>query len=90
MAARELIIRLNNEQVVFNNSMAMKYSEITDDYFVVNVIEQVVTKVQERRQFSNPLKHILTSKYLEKEEDKDLAKLIARLDNQPNSSTRCK
>lgn len=45
MAARELIIRLNNEQVVFNNSMAMKYSETTDDYFVVNVIEQVVTKV---------------------------------------------
>lgn len=90
MAVVELIIRVNNEQVVFNNSKAMKYLETTNDYFVLNVIEQVVIKVQERRQFSNPLKHILTSKYLEEEEDKDLAELMAWLDNQSSNSTRCK
>lgn len=42
----ELIMIVNNEQVVFNIFMAIEYLESLDDYFVVNIIRNVVTKVQ--------------------------------------------
>lgn len=42
--AGELIMRVNNKQVVFNIIMAVEYLETTDDYFVVNIIEQTATE----------------------------------------------
>lgn len=42
----ELIMIVNNEQVVFNIFMVIEYLESLDDYFVVNIIRNVVTKVQ--------------------------------------------
>lgn len=54
----------------------MKYPETTDDYFTVTYVEQVINKVQERDQFSDLLKFVLTSKDLREEEhDDDLAKM---------------
>lgn len=71
VVAGELIRRLSDEQVVFKIVEAMEYPKTTDDYFAVNLIEQVVTIVHERSQFSDPLEHIVTSKEIKDEEDED-------------------
>lgn len=44
----ELIMRVINEQVVFNIFKAIEYIETTDDCFAINIIEQTATKVHER------------------------------------------
>lgn len=72
----ELIMRVNNKLVVFNIFKAMVYSKTTHDYFAVNIIKQIVIEVLERSQFLDPVQHILTSKYIEEEENEDLAKLM--------------
>lgn len=50
----ELIMRINNEQVVFNIFKAMEYLETTDDCFATNIIQQKVMEVEERSQFLDP------------------------------------
>lgn len=40
----ELFMRVNDEQVIFNIFKAMKYPELTDDCFVVNVIHRAMIK----------------------------------------------
>lgn len=58
---------VNDEQVVFNILKAMEYLETIGNCFAVNIIEQIVTKVQEGSQLFGPLEHILTT--MEIEED---------------------
>lgn len=45
MAARELIMRVNNEQVLFNIFKAMEHLESADGYFEASVIKGTVTEV---------------------------------------------
>lgn len=45
VVAWELIMKVNDEQVVFNIFKAMEYPETTDDCFAVNVIDQIVSEV---------------------------------------------
>ena len=75
VAAGELIMRVNDEQVVFNIFKAMKYPEETDDCFAVSHIDQAVAEFQKRNQFSDQLEHALASEVLPEEEktDEDLA-----------------
>lgn len=43
----ELIMRVNNEKVVFNNNFKlMEYPEIASDCFAIDIIEQPVIKNQ--------------------------------------------
>ena len=80
VAAGELIMRVNDEQVVFNIFKAMKYPIETDDCFALNQVDQVVAKFQKRNQFSDLLEHALTSGATPGEEDEvdeDLAELMA-------------
>lgn len=65
VATRELIIRVNNEQVIFNIFKDMEYPKSADDYFAINIIKQTVLEMQEGNQFLDPLEHILTSKGIE-------------------------
>lgn len=79
--AREFITRVNNEQVVFNIFKATEYPDSIEDCFAVTIILRIVTEIQERSQSLDSLEHLLTSK--------DVAKLIACLNNQPSSSEDC-
>lgn len=81
VVARELVMKVNNEQAVFNIFKSMEYPGSIGDYFAVSIIIRIVTKIQERNQSSDPLEHLLTSK--------DVAELIACLNNQPSSSEDC-
>lgn len=45
VATGELIIRVNDEQVVFNVFKTMGYPKTNDDYFIVNIIELEITEV---------------------------------------------
>ena len=86
VAAGELIMRVNDEQVDFNIFKAMKYPMETDDCFAVNQVDQAVAEFQKRNQFSDLLEHALTSGATpgeENEADDDLAELMAWLDDQP-------
>lgn len=58
---------VNDEQVVFNILKAMEYLETIGNCFAVNIIEQIVTKVQEGSQLFGPLEHILTTKEIEED-----------------------
>lgn len=53
--------------------MAIEYLESLDDYFVVNIIRNVVTKVQWRSQPSHPLERALVA------DDSILDKMLAEL-----------
>lgn len=86
--AGKLIMIVNNEQVVFNMFKAMEYPESSDDYFVVNnIIENAVTKVQERSQPPNPLERALVTD--DRIEDEELVELMVWLDNLTSSSEHC-
>lgn len=54
VAAGELIMRVNNEQVIFNIFKAMEYPNVTNDYFVVNINQKQVKKSLEKCQFLGP------------------------------------
>lgn len=54
MTAGELIMRVNNEQVIFNIFKAMEYPNVTNDYFVVNINQKQVKKSLEKCQFLGP------------------------------------
>ena len=51
VAAGELIMRVNDEQVVFNIFKAMKYPVETDDCFAVSQVDQAIAEFQKRDQF---------------------------------------
>lgn len=73
---------------MFTIFKAKEYSDSTDDYFAVHIIERTITKVYERSQSLEFLEHLLTSKDVE-EEDEVLAKLMAWVNNQPSTSEDC-
>lgn len=42
VVGEELIMRVNNEQVMFNIFKVMEYPNATDDCFVVSIVQQTV------------------------------------------------
>lgn len=83
----ELIMRLNNEQVIFNIFKAMEYPNSTNDNFTVSIIQRTVSEVQERSQSIDSLERLLTIKNVGK--DEELVELMAWLNSQPSSSEEC-
>lgn len=61
VAAGELILRVDDEKVVFTIFKALKYPKLTYDYFMVNVICGDIGEIQEKHHSSNPLEHALVS-----------------------------
>lgn len=59
VTTRELIMRVNDEKVVFNIFKAIKYPESTDDCFAVNVVHGANDEIQEKHYLSNPLEQAL-------------------------------
>ena len=90
VAAGELIMRVNDEQVIFNIFKVMKYPDETDECFTVSQVDQVVAEFQKRDQFSDHLEHALALGTPPEGEDadEDLAELMAWLDNQPVESIK--
>lgn len=80
MAAGELIIRVNNQEVKFNIFKAMDYPRAADECFTIDVIESVVGVVQKHALADDPLEVSMMVSEVD-EMNEDIKEMVNWLDS---------